>query len=65
MVVNIIANYCCTRKMLRETEERIVFFIQFLSLIAFCLGGGLGPLPPSGDAYGRLQSKVVEGYMLN
>ena len=33
-----------------ETEETIVFFATFLSLVAFQLGGG--PLgPPSGYAY--------------
>ena len=37
-----------------ETEETIVFFVTFLSLVAFQLGGGgLGPMgPPSGYAYG-------------
>ena len=29
-----------------ETEETIVFFVTFLSLIAFQLGVGAGPLPP-------------------
>ena len=40
-------------KMLKEakTEETIVFFVTFLSLVAFQLGGGPGP--PSGYAYGR------------
>ena len=51
-------NYCCMRvllyaKMLKETktEETIVFFVTFLSLVAFQLGcpGPLGP--PSGYAY--------------
>ena len=49
--INIIVYYCCTRvllyvKMLKETEteERMVFFVTFLSLIAFQLGeGGAGP----------------------
>ena len=33
LVVNIIANYCCTQKMLKETEaeETIVLFVTFLS----------------------------------
>ena len=35
-----------------ETEETIVFFVTFLSLVAFQLGGGAGPPgPPSGYAY--------------
>ena len=39
-------------KMLKETDtkETIVFFVTFLSLVAFQLGGGSGPLP--GYAYG-------------
>ena len=28
-----------------ETEETIVFFVTFLSLVAFQLRGGAGPLP--------------------
>ena len=53
--INIIINYCCTRvlfyaKMLKETEteETIVFFVIFLSLVAFQLGGG-----GTGYAYGE------------
>ena len=49
--INIIVNYCCTRvllyaKMLKEieTKETIVFFVTFLSLVVFQLGGG-GPVP--------------------
>ena len=40
--------------MLKETEtkETIVFFVTFLSLVAFQLGGGAGPLGPPGYAYG-------------
>ena len=41
-------------KMLKETktEETIVFFVKFLSLVAFQVGGGPGPPgPPSGYAY--------------
>ena len=35
-----------------ETEETMVFFVTFLSLVASQLGGGPGPLgPPSGYAY--------------
>ena len=49
LVVNIVVNYCCTQKMLKETEteETITgFFVTFLSLVAFQLGGaGLLPLP--------------------
>ena len=39
MVVSI-ANYCCTRKILKETktEEAINFFVIFLSLVALQLG---------------------------
>ena len=56
--INIIVNYYCTRvllyaKMLKETEETIVFFVTFLSLGAFQLGGkgGPGKLAPPGYAY--------------
>ena len=35
--------------MLKETEETIVFFVTFLSLVAFQLGGG--GAGPSGYAY--------------
>ena len=56
MVVNIIANWCCTpfgrqlmlhAKMLKEneTEEAIGFFVSFLSFMAFQAG------PPPGYAY--------------
>ena len=31
LVVNMIVNYCCTQKMLKETEETIDFFVTFLS----------------------------------
>ena len=35
-----------------ETEETIVFFVTFLSLVAFQLGGGPPALlPPPGYAY--------------
>ena len=37
-----------------ETEEKIVFCGTFLSLVAFQVGGGQGPLgPPPGYAYGQ------------
>ena len=36
-----------------ETEETIVFFVTFLSLVAFQLGG-VGPGPPPGYAYGAM-----------
>ena len=59
--INIIIDYCCTRvllyaKRLKETEETIVFFVTFLSLVAFQLGVyayDLGPvlITPSGYAY--------------
>ena len=29
-----------------ETDETIVFFVTFLSLVAFQFGGGPGPCPP-------------------
>ena len=63
LVVNIIVNYCCTRicckqKMLKETEaeETIVFFVTFLTLVAFQLlgGGSLG--------YPRLRLWVMNFY---
>ena len=52
--INIIVNYCCTRVLLyakmlteTETEETIVFFVTFLSLVAFQLGrGGQAPWAP-------------------
>ena len=60
--INIIVDYCCTRvllyaKMLKETEteETIVFFVTFFSLVAFQLGGGAGPWAPFGYAYGFTQ----------
>ena len=39
--------------MLKETEETIVFFVTFLSLVAFQLGGRPLGLEPSGYVYGR------------
>ena len=39
--------------MLKETEETIVFFVAFLSLVAFQLGFGPGPLSLPGYAYAR------------
>ena len=51
-------------KMLKETitEKTVVFFVTFLSLVAFQLGGGAGPLAPS---WLRLcpQSKIVAAPM--
>ena len=49
--INIIIDYCCTNvllyaKILKETEETIVFFVTFLSLVAFQLGGGGGGRAP-------------------
>ena len=51
MVVTIIVNYCFKRlllyaKMLKETKtkETTCFFVTFLSLVAFQLRGGPGPL---------------------
>ena len=45
-MVNIIVNYCCKRKMPKETktEEAIGCFVTFLSLVAFQLEGA-APLP--------------------
>ena len=42
--------------MLKETkaEETLVFFVTFLSLVAFQLGGAGPPGPPSGYAYAPL-----------
>ena len=60
--INIIVNYCytCTRvllyaKMLKETEtkEAMVFFVTFLSLVAFQLGGRHAA-PSSGYAYATI-----------
>ena len=45
MVVNIVVTYCCTRKMLKESEGTIGFFVTFLSLVAFQLNDP-GPLAP-------------------
>ena len=41
LVVNIVLNYCCERKMIKEikTEETLVLFVTFLSLVTFQLGG--------------------------
>ena len=51
--MNIVVNNSCLlvllyAKMLKEikTKETIVFFVTFLSLVAFQLGGGAGSLPP-------------------
>ena len=58
MIVNIIVNYCsthvrCSQKMLKETEnkETLGFFVTFLPLVAFQLGGEQGPLGSPGYAY--------------
>ena len=39
LTVNIVANYCCKRKMLKETEtgQTIGFFATFLSLVTLQL----------------------------
>ena len=57
--LNTIVNYCCTGvllygKMLKESEaeETTVFFVTFLSWVAFQLGGPWAPPPPPpGYAY--------------
>ena len=41
--------------MLKETEETVVFFVTFLSLVAFQLGGGQAPAPPG---YAYASSKI-------
>ena len=46
LVVNIIVNYCCTRKMLKETEETAGFSVTFLLLVAIQLGVGASWLRP-------------------
>ena len=55
LAVTVVRMYCCTQKMLKETETEatIGFFVTFLSLVAFPLGGpGLRPPPPPpGYAY--------------
>ena len=47
LVVNIIVNYCCTRKMLQkpEAEETKGLFVTFLSLVAFQLEGPWSSAP--------------------
>ena len=47
--INIIVNYCCTSVLLyakmlieTETEKTIVYFVTFLSWVAFQLGGNTG-----------------------
>ena len=49
MVFNIIFHFCCTRKMLKETEteETIGFFATFLSLVAHFNIGYACPPPPA------------------
>ena len=44
-----------------ETEETIVIFVAFLSLVAFQLGGGAGPLNPP---WLRLWIKIVNAFVL-
>ena len=42
LVVNIVVNYCCKLKMVKESEtgETKGFFVTFLSLVTFQLGAG-------------------------
>ena len=51
--------------MLKETktEDTIVFFVTFLSLVAFQLGG-TGPLAPPGYAHGVLTNHTVSLHYL-
>ena len=53
LVVNTIVNYCCTQKMLKETEtDETIVFCHIFIIGSISIGGGLGPLnPPSGYAY--------------
>ena len=44
-----------------ETYERIVFFVAFLSLIAFQLGGGPDLLPPN---WLRLWSQISDYFKM-
>ena len=39
-VVNVVVNYCCKRKMLKEngTEKTLGFFVTFLLLVTFQFG---------------------------
>ena len=64
--INIIVNYCCTRVLLytemlqkTETEETILFFVTFLSLVAFQLGGGGPPRPPLATPMGGVLKDVL------
>ena len=52
--------------MLKETEETIVFFVTFLSLVAFQFGVGPGPPgPPPGYAYVDNPVKISKGKNLS
>ena len=45
LLIAVVCMYCCSRKMLKETEY-IGFALSFLSLVAVQLGGGAGgPVP--------------------
>ena len=46
MVFNIVVSYCCKRKMLKETEETMGFFVTFLSMVKFQLRETRAPCPP-------------------
>ena len=46
-------------KMLKETEETIDFFVTFLSLVAFQLGGA-GPWAPSSYAYASAAVHIIK-----
>ena len=48
MAVNIVVNFCCKQKMLKETETKqtVRFLVTFLSLVTFQLGGRAGSLVP-------------------
>ena len=42
-----------------KLKKAIVFFVTFLSLVAFQLEGGGLPVPPSGYAYGVPPAQTV------
>ena len=49
LVITVVREYCCKQRKLKETEteETTGFFVAFLSLVAFQLGGRASwALPP-------------------
>ena len=52
LLLNTVVRVLLYAKMRKETEETIIFFVTFLSLVAFQLGGRVvGPLATPGYAY--------------